>query len=337
MSLASDLRPHRQIGAVQQPAMEEQDNPSTDVARPLLIYGTAFKGSDTGTFTAQALTNGFLALDSANFPASYMEPLTGDAIAAAISSGVDRSTLFVCQDRTAGIRHSGGGALLTCSNQIQTKFTPAWAYGKNMMPFGPHDSIETQIRTSIRQSLHHLKIDYLDALLLHAPYPDDPTTLVAWAVLETFVPQTIRTLGVSNFPLPRLQALYDSAARVRPTIVQNTFNRQKGFHISLRAFCRDRGITFQAFHTLRRNPELLASTVVEEASQKLGVEKELALYVLVLGLGGMQILDGTTNAERMVQDTRTINKVFGQDDKSLLCALQPDINKFRELLLELAG
>ncbi|EPE03630.1 aldo-keto reductase [Ophiostoma piceae UAMH 11346] len=294
--------------------MEEQDNPLTEVAKPLLIYGTAFKGGDTGTFTAQALANGFLALDSANFPASYMEPMTGDAIAAAIRSGVDRSTLF-----------------------IQTKFTPAWAYGKNMMPFNPCESIETQIRTSIRQSLYHLKIDYLDALLLHAPYQDDATTLIAWAVLETFVPHTIRTLGVSNFPLPRLQALYNSAARVRPTAVQNTFSRQKGYQIPLRAFCRDRGITFQAFHTLRRNPELLASTIVEKVSEKLGVEKELALYVLVLGLGGIQILDGTTNVERMVQDTTKINQVFDHKDPSLLHALQPDIGNFRELLLELAG
>lgn len=42
-----------------------------------------------------ALGLGFKGVDTANFPAAYNEPQTGEAISAAIKSGIKRENLFV--------------------------------------------------------------------------------------------------------------------------------------------------------------------------------------------------------------------------------------------------
>ena len=221
---------------------------------------------------------------------------------------------------------------LTLDAQIQTKFTPIWAHEKDKIPFNPYQSIEDQIKESIQQSLEHLKVDYLDALLLHAPFKDDSDNFVAWKVFETFVPHKIRFLGVSNFTLSQLKDVY-AGAIVKPAIVQNRFYKETGFDIDMREFCAESGITYQAYWMLKHNPEILEWDHLASVAEKLNVEKELAFYVLILSLGGMQVLDGTTRSWRMLQDSKTVGDVF--DNETLVHELQPDTDKFRNLLLKL--
>jgi diketogulonate reductase-like aldo/keto reductase len=64
-------------------------------AAPLLLYGTSRKGDKTAELTETALKLGFTGVDTANFPASYNEALTGVGIAAALASGIKREDLFV--------------------------------------------------------------------------------------------------------------------------------------------------------------------------------------------------------------------------------------------------
>ncbi|KKO97817.1 hypothetical protein THAR02_10085 [Trichoderma harzianum] len=277
---------------------------------PLLLYGTAWKEERTAHLTETAALKGFTCIDTANYPTAYDEKLTGDGIAAALKSGIKRSNLF-----------------------IQTKFAPLWAHHPSKIPFNPHQDIEGQIIESVRQSLEHLQVDYLDSLLLHVPLEDNSDNLVAWKVLETFVPHTIRSLGVSNFTLPLLKEVYANAT-IKPAIVQNRFYKETGFDIDLREFCAERGITYQAYWMLMHDPEILASDILRSVAEKLNVEKELAFYVLILGLGGTQILDGTTNSERMAQDLKTVGEVFG--NKARLRELQGDFDGFRQLLSKLS-
>ena len=118
------------------------------------------------------------------------------------------------------------------------------------------------------------------------------------------MPHTIRCLGVSNFSLSQLRELYD-AATVKPSFV------------------------------LRHNPGVLESEVLASVADRLHVEKELAFYLLILGLGGTQVLDGTTKPERMLRDVKTVAEVM--DNEALLGELQPDIDEFRKLLKQLTG
>ncbi|OTA05294.1 hypothetical protein A9Z42_0059710 [Trichoderma parareesei] len=219
--------------------------------------------------------------------------------------------------------------LETAILSIQSKFTPVWAHAKDKIPFNPHQSIEGQIVESVQQSLEHLQVDYLDSLLLHVPFEDDNDNLIAWKVLETFVPHRIRSLGVSNFSLSQLRELY-ACASIKPTIVQNRFYKETRYDFDVREFCAEHGITYQAYWMLRHNPEIMASSVLNTVAVKLSVEKELAFYILILGLGGTQVLNGTTDPGRMVQDLKTVGEVFGNEAR--LRELQPDIDEFRRLL-----
>jgi diketogulonate reductase-like aldo/keto reductase len=219
-------------------------------------------------------------------------------------------------------------------SQIQSKFTPLWAHDKDKIPFDPNQGIEGQIRESVQQSLAHLKVDYLNAFLLHAPYEDENDNLIAWRVLESFVPHQIRCLGVSNFSLPQLRKVYESSI-VKPVIVQNRFFQDTGYDIELRAFCADHGILYQAFWMLKANSEILESDLLSSVAEKLGVEKELAFYILILGLGGTRILDGTTKSDRMVRDLQTVAEVFGNGQ--LRPDLQGSVQEFRQILWKLAS
>ncbi|KAL7814192.1 NADP-dependent oxidoreductase domain-containing protein [Trichoderma aethiopicum] len=276
----------------------------------LLLYGTAWKEDKTARLTETALLSGFTCVDTANYPTAYNEQLTGEGIAAALNSGIKRSDLF-----------------------IQSKFTPVWAHAKDKVPFNPHQSIEGQIVESVQQSLKHLQVDYLDSLLLHVPFKDDNDNLIAWRVLEAFVPHTIRSLGVSNFTLSQLEELY-ACATIKPTIVQNRFYKETRYDFDVRAFCAEHGITYQAYWMLRHNLEILASSVLNTVAAKLNVEKELAFYVLILGLGGTQVLNGTTDPGRMVQDLKIIGEIFGDEER--LRELQTDFDEFRRLLADLS-
>jgi diketogulonate reductase-like aldo/keto reductase len=196
------------------------------------------------------------------------------------------------------------------------------------MPYHPLDPLETQIHTSIASSLKNLRPQedskegsYLDCLLLHSPLPTIEQTLQAWSILETYVPNKIRALGISNVSLPVLQTIYDSA-KVKPSVVQNRFYPATKYDVPLRTFCSQHNISYQSFWTLTGNPELLKSKPVasvasltgsyhgllELASQGASVDASVALYALVLDLG-ITVLNGTTSSEHMEADLRGVRKV----------------------------
>ena len=177
-----------------------------------------------------------------------------------------------------------------------------------------------------------MKVDYLDALLLHAPFEKDEDNLVAWKVFESFVAHKIRYLGVSNFSLPQLQKIYNGST-IKPVVVQNRFYEETSFDFGVRAFCEDHDISYQAFWMLRHNPEVLASELLSSVAQKLEVGKEIAFYILVLCLGNIQVLDGTTKSEHMEKDLKAVAAVF--DNEGTLNDLGPSVAEFRKLLWKL--
>ncbi|KAL6410131.1 hypothetical protein AUP68_06542 [Ilyonectria robusta] len=107
------------------------------------------------------------------------------------------------------------------------------------------------------------------------------------------------------------------------------------FDHGVRDFCAKYDVTYQAFWMLRHNLEVLDSNLLASVAKKMKVEKELAFYILILGLGGTQVLNGTTRSETMLEDLRTVDQVF--EDETRLRGLQPDVDEFRKLLLKLVS
>jgi diketogulonate reductase-like aldo/keto reductase len=182
------------------------------------------------------------------------------------------------------------------------------------MPYDPEAPLETQIHTSVASSLKNLRHEagsesasYVDCLLLHSPLPTVEQTLQAWKLLESYVPDRIRSLGISNVTLPVLQTIYENAA-IKPSVVQNRFYPQTRYDVPLRAFCRERNIIYQSFWTLTGNPSLLQSKSVAALARAINVELPVALYALVMEQGIM-VLNGSTSTDHMRADLDGIRTV----------------------------
>ncbi|RYC64814.1 hypothetical protein CHU98_g1426 [Xylaria longipes] len=279
---------------------------------PYLIYGTAFKKNRTQELTEKALERGFEGVDSANFPTSYEESQVGEAIQKALRLGVKREDILV-----------------------QTKFAPAWAHEEGKVPYNVDQPLEAQVRQSVEQSFANLQVDYIDVLILHDPFEDPADNIVAWRVFESLVPDRVGVLGVSNFLLPDLEKLFDEAT-VKPEIVQNSFRDKTSFDIPLRAFLARKGnVVYQAFAVLKANKEAISSDIVTCLAGRFSIQKETAFYILVLGLGRMSVINGTTSEEHMKTDLEKVKELLENQDH--VREIKSYLGDFEALLQEIAA
>lgn len=260
-----------------------------------MIYGTAWKAERTVDCVTQALKAGFRCIDTAAQPKHYREDLVGDAIRNCIETGlVRREDIY-----------------------LQTKFTPPSGQDLSNCPYDPSSSITRQVRASVSSSLFNLRpyqsVDplsetYIDCIILHAPLSTLASTLEAWDALSSFVPSSVRALGVSNVTLRVLDVLYRHAA-LKISIVQNRFHAVTEYDSALRVFCKQKGILYEGFSVLTANPSLLASHNITDIAQRLGVSKQAALYAMVRTLGDILVLNGTKDESRMREDLDGVERV----------------------------
>jgi diketogulonate reductase-like aldo/keto reductase len=100
-----------------------------------------------------------------------------------------------------------------------------------------------------------------------------------------------------------LQDLFEAPeVKVKPAVVQNRFYEDTLFDTELRIFCREHHIIYQSFWTLTANPDLVRSDAVQQLARQAQISPVAALYTLVMGLGDIAVLNGTTNEARMKED-----------------------------------
>lgn len=286
---------------------------------PKLVYGTAWKKDLTANLVYNAIKNGFRGIDTAAQPRHYQENLVGDGIRRAIKDGlVKREDLYVSFSICPFLPNK----VLT-KQQIQTKFTGLSGQDPKNMPYNPSSSLSERAHASLASSFKNLQTSlapeetYVDCLVLHSPLPTLAETHVAWGVFSSYVPHRIRSLGISNTTLSVLQSLYTNPTIcIKPCVVQNRFYPDTNWEVTLRQFCREKDIIFQSFWTFTGNPGLMGSEVVSGLAreiEKVGVKSEeadvVALYALVIGLEGVTVLDGTTDAARMKSDLEGLEAV----------------------------
>ncbi|KAF1953762.1 aldo-keto reductase-like protein [Byssothecium circinans] len=260
--------------------------------QPAFIYGTAWKKEKTRELVKMAVEKGFRSVDTAAQPKHYQEQLVGEALREVYEGGkINRGSIY-----------------------LQTKYTTPGGQDLNNMPYDASAPLETQIRTSVATSLKNLRPrsdsengSYVDCLLLHSPLPTVEQTIDAWRILESYVPDKIRALGISNVTLPVLEVIYENST-IKPSVVQNRFYPQTRYDVPLRAFCEEHGIAYQSFWTLTGNPHLLKAEPVTALSEAAGVNRSVALYALVMDQG-IVVLNGTTSAEHMEEDFTGISRV----------------------------
>ncbi|TLS20917.1 uncharacterized protein PpBr36_10817 [Pyricularia pennisetigena] len=276
---------------------------TTGAAMPRLMYGTAWKKEHTADLVFEALQVGFRGIDTAAQPRHYREDLVGEGVRRAVAAGiVSRADLF-----------------------LQTKYSPPPAQDVSNMPYDASLSVTEQVRASVASSLRNLAATtdssddepYIDCLVLHSPLDTPAATAEAWAAMASFVPHKVRALGISNASMADVEMLLDgpmptpTTTPIPPAVVQNRFYPGNRYEVPLRALCASRGVVFQAFWTLSGDGGRLRQRAgcVKRVAEACGVDPAVAQYALVLGLGGISILDGTTDRSHMVADLEGIDRV----------------------------
>jgi diketogulonate reductase-like aldo/keto reductase len=265
----------------QEKSMSDQTLSIDNARVPRFLYGTAWKEEQTQRLTEMALRQGFRGLDTANQRRHYHEAAVGEAIAAAVESGlVAREDLY-----------------------LQTKFT--FRRGQDhRLPYDPDAPIRIQVEQSFASSLRHLGTGLIDAYLLHGPTQRAGLAAAdweAWRALEA-VHDTGRVclLGVSNFTREQLERLCQRA-RVRPRLVQNRCYAALGWDRPVREFCAANGMVYQGFSLLTANRDALARPEIARIAKRHGRTVSQVVFRFALDVG-MVPLTGTSDAGHMRED-----------------------------------
>ena len=267
----------------QEQAMSDRTVLLDGIRVPRFLYGTAWKKDQTQRLTELALRQGFRGIDTANQRRHYHEAAVGQAMAAAVASGlVTREDLF-----------------------LQTKFTFR-AGQDHRLPYDPKVSIRTQVEQSFASSLEHLGTETIDSYLLHGPTQRSGLAAAdweAWRAMEALHDSgRVRLLGVSNVSLAQLQRLGEQA-RVWPRFVQNRCYAARGWDRGVRKFCAAHGLVYQGFSLLTANRDALARPELARIGQRHGRTVSQVVFRFALDVG-MVPLTGTTDAGHMREDLK---------------------------------
>jgi len=260
---------------------------------PRFLYGTAWKEDQTQRLTELALHQGFRGIDTANQRRHYHEAAVGQAIAAAVASGLAaREDLF-----------------------LQTKFT--FRRGQDhRLPYDPEAPIPVQVQQSFASSLEHLGTEVIDSYLLHGPTQRVGLAAAdweAWRAMEAIHDSDrARLLGVSNVTLEQLQRLCERA-RVRPRFVQNRCYAARGWDGRVREFCAANGLVYQGFSLLTANREALARPELARIAERHGRTVSQIVFRFALDVG-MVPLTGTTDAGHMRADLEVFDFRLGPEE-----------------------
>jgi diketogulonate reductase-like aldo/keto reductase len=247
--------------------------------QPTIIYGTAWKKSDTEELVKTALREGYRAIDTACRPKHYDEAGVGAGIAASLNDTLSRADLY-----------------------LQTKFTSLTGQDPKHVPYDPRAPLAGQVTQSLGASLRNLRTSYVDCLVLHSPLENAQQTLVAWRAMESLVAGgAVRRLGISNcYHVEQLDLIYN-AVTIKPSVVQNRFYAAARYDREIRAFCHDRQITYQSFWTLTANQELLTQPAVIALGVKHQRTPEQVLFRYLTQIGIVP-LTGTRSRVHMRED-----------------------------------
>ena len=249
------------------------------IRMPKLIYGTAWKKSATERLVATAIARGFRGIDTACQPKHYDEPGVGAGVAASLGDNLTRADLY-----------------------LQTKFTPLSGQDPKRIPYDSQAALPQQVVQSVEVSLHNLRTDYIDCLVLHSALPSAKQTHEVWAAMEAFVDSgKVGQLGISNcYQVLQLEALYDGA-RIKPAVVQNRFYADTRYDLNIRAYCRRRHIIYQSFWTLTANPNALLSAPISALAAKYQRTAPQILFRYLTQIDAAP-LTGTSSEQHMRED-----------------------------------
>ena len=124
-----------------------------------------------------------------------------------------------------------------------------------------------QCGKDIDASLERLGLDYVDLMLFHQPYGD---YVSGWKAMEEAVKAgTVKSIGLSNFPMHKIQEILD-VADITPAVLQVEINPYWNQH-ELKKQLEGTGITFEGWYPLGHGDrKLLEEPVLTKLAAKYG-------------------------------------------------------------------
>lgn len=249
---------------------------------PSLIYGTAWKEDATADLVKAAISAGFTAVDTANQPRHYQEPLVGVALQSIFDGGIKREALF-----------------------LQTKFTPVDGHD-HRIPYDRTADLTTQVKQSFANSLENLHTDYVDSYLLHGPYSTFGLGKSDWevwkAIEHIYRSGHARMIGICNVSRKQLEIL-TTKAEIKPMIVQNRCFANQGWDRMVREFCLTHDIIYQGFSLLTANTFVLQNSKVKTIAKQRGMTVAQVIFRFASHIGILP-LTGTTDEQHMKEDLK---------------------------------
>lgn len=124
-----------------------------------------------------------------------------------------------------------------------------------------------QCKKDIDATLLRLSMDYVDLLLLHQPYG---AYTEAWRAMEEAVAAgKVRSIGLSNFPKPKIEEIL-AEAKIVPAVLQIEINPYWNQH-AMKEYLALQDVTFEAWYPLGHgDKKLLDEPIFTELAQKYG-------------------------------------------------------------------
>lgn len=176
-----------------------------------------------------------------------------------------------------------------------------------------------------KRTLKLMKLEYLDAYLIHWPaswavYDNwDEINSETWRGMELLQKEgLVKSIGVSNFLPHHLNALLQSAT-VLPAV--NQFEMHPGKNqAELVLFCKEKGIVPMAWSPLGHGEVLSSPIICELAGKYNKTPAQICLqYVLQKGLC---LVTRSVNKERMVQNLEVSDYILEKEDMLIIDGME---------------
>ena len=215
----------------------------------------------------------------------------------------------------------------------------------------PRDCLgEKDTERSVRASLDFLQLNYLDLVLIHAPWGQEPLKrsrqetfvhydiLTTWHVLEDLVREgLIHSIGLSNFTQRQIERIWQNA-KIKPANLQlecHAYLQQ----LALRSYCQQRGIVVTGYSPLGApdRPEkyrnlddlhLLSDPVVQDIAEQLGRTPAQVLLRFLLQSDVVPV-PKSTEPRRLAENLQVFDFSLRQGQMSRLKALNRNLKFYR--------
>ncbi|KAG8838008.1 hypothetical protein FRC18_006841 [Serendipita sp. 400] len=170
----------------------------------------------------------------------------------------------------------------------------------------------------IDQSLHNLRLEYMDLFLIHDPLSGKERRLATWrALIKARDDGKIRSIGVSNYGIKHLEEIKGASLEL-PSVNQleiHPFCQQA----SIVNWCEQNGIVVQAYSPLVRGNRWDNPTL-KELSDKYG--KEIPQILIRWSLQrGYSPLPKSSKTDRVISNADVYDFEMGEEDMEKLAAL----------------